>query len=160
MDLVILVGLQASGKSTFAQQHLAATHDYVSKDLLRNNRQPGRRQAQLVAEALQAGRSVVVDNTNPTIAERAALIRLGESCGARSVGYYFPTTASEALVRNRARIGQARVPDIAIYATRKKLVPPGLAEGFTVLYVVHLGTGGTFEVCRWQEGQAAVDCPR
>jgi predicted kinase len=152
LGLVILIGLQASGKSTFARQHFAATHAYVSKDLLRSNRQPGRRQAQLVAEALQAGRSVVVDNTNPTVAERAALIDLGLARGARVVGYYFPTSVREALVRNRARAGSARVPDVAIYATRRRLVPPTLAEGFAALYTVRFGPGGAFEVRPWQEG--------
>jgi predicted kinase len=42
VELIILIGLPASGKSTFAQQHFAATHDYVSKDRLRHNGRPGR----------------------------------------------------------------------------------------------------------------------
>jgi predicted kinase len=64
VELIIRIGIQASGKSTFYRSRFASTHTLVSKDLLRNNRQPVRRQAQLIAEALQAGRSVVVDNTN------------------------------------------------------------------------------------------------
>lgn len=151
MELVLLIGLPAAGKSTFARQRFAADHTYVSKDSLRNNRQPGRRQAQLIAEALQAGRSVVVDNTNPTVEERAVLIRLGQAHGARIVGYYFPTPASEALVRNRARTGQARVPDVAIYAARKRLVPPANAEGFDALYAVRIAADGAFAVGRWPE---------
>jgi len=55
-ELVILVGLQASGKTSFYRSHLAATHVHVSKDLMRNNRSPARRQVQLIAEALAAGR--------------------------------------------------------------------------------------------------------
>jgi len=47
-ELVILVGLQASGKSTFYRRHLSGTHVLVSKDLLRNNRRPARRQVQLI----------------------------------------------------------------------------------------------------------------
>jgi predicted kinase len=38
MECVILIGLPASGKSTFFRERFAATHDHVSKDLLRNNR--------------------------------------------------------------------------------------------------------------------------
>ncbi|HEV7214764.1 MAG TPA: AAA family ATPase [Chloroflexota bacterium] len=153
MELVILIGLQAAGKSTFARQRFAATHEYVSKDLLANNRRPDRRQAELVTAALGAGRSVVVDNTNPTIASRAALIALGNAFGARVTGYYFPAPASEVLARNRARTGTARVPDVAIYATRKQLVPPSAAEGFAALYAVRIGAGGGFDVYRWQEAE-------
>ncbi len=42
-SMAILVGLQASGKSTFYRRHLAGTHALVSKDRLRNNRRPARR---------------------------------------------------------------------------------------------------------------------
>ena len=66
MELVIMIGLQASGKTTFARSRFGETYRYVSKDLLKNNGRPARRQRQLIEEALQQGLSVVVDNTNPT----------------------------------------------------------------------------------------------
>jgi len=154
MELIILIGLPAAGKSTFAQQYFAATHEYVSKDRLRNNGRPRRRQARRIDAALQAGRSVVVDNTNATIEERTALICLGQAYGAHIAGYYFPTAAGDALVRNRARTGKARVPAVAVYATRKKLIPPGDAEGFDALFAVRILAGGAFEVRRWPEGWA------
>jgi predicted kinase len=56
---------------------------------MRNNKNRARRQAQLIEAALQAGRSVVVDNTNPTVEERASLIELGKLYGAQILGYYF-----------------------------------------------------------------------
>jgi predicted kinase len=146
MELIILIGLPASGKSTFAQQYFAATHDAVSMDRLRRSVRPRRRQARLIDAALQAGRSVVVDNTNATVEERTALICLA--------GYYFPTAVGDALVRNRARIGKARVPAVAIYATRKKLIPPSKSEGFDALFAVRIVAGGAFEVRRWPEGWA------
>ena len=45
-QLVILIGLQASGKSTFYRTRFADTHTWISKDRLRHNRNPGRRQQQ------------------------------------------------------------------------------------------------------------------
>ncbi|MFL5706482.1 MAG: AAA family ATPase, partial [Ktedonobacteraceae bacterium] len=60
MELVIFIGLQGSGKSTFYHTYFAATHEYVSKDLLSNNRKPQRRQMQLIEQALEQQRSVVV----------------------------------------------------------------------------------------------------
>jgi predicted kinase len=55
-ELVLLIGLQGSGKSSFCSAHLADTHTLVSKDRLRNNRNRERRQRQLIEEALGAGR--------------------------------------------------------------------------------------------------------
>jgi predicted kinase len=37
---VILIGLPAAGKTTFYREKFHATHDHVSKDLLRNNPRP------------------------------------------------------------------------------------------------------------------------
>jgi hypothetical protein len=87
MELVIFMGLQAAGKTTFYAQRFAATHTLVSKDLLRNNPRPERRRAQLIGEALAAGQSVVVDNTNATLVHRAELVALGHQNGALIVGY-------------------------------------------------------------------------
>lgn len=146
MELVILVGLQGGGKSTFYRQRFATTHTLVSMDLLRNNPRPRRRQAQLIAEALAAGRSVVVDNTNPVPADREPLIALACEHGATVSGYFFAEPLKACLERNRGREGRARVPDVALYATAKKLTPPTYAEGFDQLYTVRIGEGSGFDV--------------
>jgi predicted kinase len=138
VECIILVGLPASGKSSFFRQRFAGTHDHVSKDMLRHNRKPQRRQDQLIADSLSLGRSVVVDNTNATVAERAAIIRLARAHGAEVVGYFFPTEAADALRRNRDREGRERVPAVAIFTTRKRLEPPSSGEGFDRLYRVTL----------------------
>lgn len=142
MEIAILIGLPAAGKSTFAARTFDAGHVVVSKDALRNNRRPAHRQAELIAQALAAGRSVVVDNTNPTLADRAALIALGRAHGATIVGYTFPPDVAGSRRRNAARSGPARVPDVAIYAAAKRLVPPTYAEGFDRLYAVALTDDG------------------
>src|SRR5688572_810727 len=113
MECALLIGLPAAGKTSFYRQHLAATHDHVSKDLLRHNKRPARRQEHLIAESLAAGRSVAIDNTNATAAERAAVIRTARSYGAQVIGYFFPAEAADALRRNRGRTGRERVPDVA-----------------------------------------------
>jgi len=138
MECVILIGLPASGKSTFFRERFAGTYDHVSKDLLRNNRRPQRRQEQLIAESLASGRSVVVDNTNPSVAVRAPLIAAARKHGAEVVGYFFLTEAGDALRRNRTRPGRERVPDVAIFTVRKRLEPPTMEEGFDHLYRVSM----------------------
>lgn len=151
MDLIIFIGLQASGKSTFYRTSFVATHTLVSKDLLRNNKRPARRQAQLITEALQAGRSVVVDNINPTVEDRAELIQLARQFGATVNGYYFESQVKQCRERNSQRDGRARVPDAAIFSTLKKLVRPSYSEGFDHLYAVRITGDDTFEISPWKE---------
>ena len=69
---------------------------------------PQRRQEYLIAESLASGRSVVVDNTNPSVAVRAPLVAMARRHGAEVVGYFFITEAADALRRNaRAKGGNA-----------------------------------------------------
>jgi len=135
-DLIIFVGLPGAGKTTYYRAHFAATHAHVSKDLMPNARRRDDRQEREIEAALAGGTSVVVDNTNPSVDVRAPLISLGRRHGARIVAVYFETDVRTAIMRNRQREGKARVPDVAIFATKKKLVPPALDEGFDEVRVV------------------------
>ncbi|MCL1469422.1 ATP-binding protein [Argonema antarcticum] len=153
MQLVIFIGLQASGKSTFFRTHFATTHEIVSKDLIRNNKNRARRQTQLIEAALEKGRSVVVDNTNPTLEDRASLIQLGKMYGAEIIGYYCESDIKQCLDRNQQRSGKARVPDVGIYVTIKKLIRPSYAEGFDRLFYVQMTDDSNFEVAEWKENE-------
>lgn len=146
MEVVLFVGLQGAGKSTFYRTRFEPTHVLVSKDRFRNNRRPQRRQMLLIEEALREGRSVVVDNTNPTVEDRAAVVTLARSFGARVVGFYFDESLEDCLERNRGRTGKHRVPDVALYATANRLQPPTLDEGFDRLQRVVLTPEGDFTV--------------
>lgn len=148
MELCIFVGLQATGKSIFFHTRFAATHVYVSKDTFHRSKTMNKttKQLRLVETALQEGKSVVVDNTNPTQEDRAPLIALGHSYGAKVIGYFFQSSVQEARRRNSERIGKARVPDVALYTTAKKLVPPTYEEGFDALWRVRIEGNGRFEV--------------
>ncbi|QEL19046.1 ATP-binding protein [Limnoglobus roseus] len=155
IELAILIGLQASGKSSFYRRHLAVTHALVSKDLLRNNRRPARRQTQLVTENLTAGRSVAVDNTNVTVELRKELIDLGHSLGATVTGYYLAAKLADCLTRNAERTGKNRVPDVGLFAAVKALVRPAYSEGFDRLFFVGIADGGAFDVRPWVEEEAS-----
>ena len=152
MDVTIFIGLQGAGKSTFYQTHFATTHVYVSKDALHRSKTMNKQAKQnaLIEEALQAGRSVVIDNTNPTKEDREPLISLGHRFNATVIGYYFDASVGECLERNRGRVGKARVPDKVLYITSKRMVLPSFAEGFDVLCYVHTRNNGLFEVVNWK----------
>lgn len=134
MELVVLVGLPGSGKSTYYFSNYAATHEHVSKDLMKTK--SGARQRGLIEKTLRAGRSVVVDNTNATPEIRAELVQIGKALGARLVAVHFDTPVPDCVARNRGREGKGRVPDVAIYAMKWKLKPPTTEEGFDEILVV------------------------
>jgi predicted kinase len=136
LELIIFVGMQAAGKSTYYAATFAATHVHVSKDLMRNVRDRDARQQQMIERSLQCGQSVVVDNTNPTPLIRAPLIELGRRSGARVIACFFEAVVKDAVARNRLREGKARVPDVAMYVTARRIVPPTLAEGFDEVRVI------------------------
>ncbi len=144
-ELVILIGLPGSGKTSFYRSRFASTHVHVSKDLLRNRRDRQARQLVLIDEALAAGRSVVVDNVNATAADRSALIEAGRRRGAVIVGYALGTDVTESARRNRGRVGRGRVPEVAIRAAAKRFERPTPGEGFDRLERVQ-ADAGRFEI--------------
>ncbi|MGW1373127.1 AAA family ATPase [Streptomyces sp. NPDC002446] len=155
MDVAVLIGLQASGKSTFYVQRLSGRYERVSKDLFpRGARNKQRRQMRLVAEYLAAGRAVAVDNTNPSPREWAPLVELAHAYGATVTSYWFPPDVAGSLRRNAARQGRARVPDVGVLATLKQLRKPSPADGFDAVWEVWFDGRGGFEVRREPPGPA------
>lgn len=145
IELAILVGLPGAGKTSFYRARLAGSHVHVSKDVLGHGRDTRRRQLEIVTQALRAGRSVAVDNTNPRAEDRAPLVALGRAAGARVVAYVLDTTPKESAARNRTRTGRERVPNVAVFVTAKRLQAPTRAEGFDAIHRVR-ADGGDFEV--------------
>ncbi|MEU2226421.1 ATP-binding protein [Streptomyces sp. NPDC018347] len=146
-DLAVLVGLQASGKSTFFTRCLSGRYALVSKDLIpRGARNRQGRQMRLVEEHLAAGRAVAVDNTNPSPAEWEPLVRAAHAHGATVTAYWFPPDVPGSLRRNAAREGRDRVPDVGVLATLRRLRRPSEADGFDTVREVRFDGRGGFEV--------------
>ena len=134
MQLILFCGIQASGKSSYYKAHFADTHIRFNLDMLRTRH----REALLFHACLQAKQPCVIDNTNPTAAARAKYLAPARAAHFQSIAYYFDTSFADALARNAARSGKARIPDRAVIATHKQLKPPTIAEGFAAIYRVRL----------------------
>ena len=143
LECVVMVGLPGAGKSTLARR-LYPAHDCISKDAFPPSaRDKQRRQDAALRAALAAGRSVVVDNTNVTPAERAAIVTIARALGARIVCVYVAATTREAVARNEQRSGRARVPQVAIFTCAKRLRPPLVEEGFDEVRTVRVQPDGS-----------------
>jgi predicted kinase len=151
MELVILIGLQAAGKSTFYQSQLASTHEVVSKDRLNSSKARNKelRQRERIEAAFAEGKSIVVDNTNITAQERQPLIELAHQYSTQVIGYYFEPDVKASRERNQQRAGKAQVPDRVIFITAHRLAPPSYDEGFDALYNVRVAEHSTPDNPQW-----------
>ena len=147
MQLVLFCGIQATGKSTFYMQRFFHSHVRISLDLLRTRN----RERRLLQLCLETQMRCVIDNTNPTRAERATYIEPARAAGFEIVGYFFHSVVAEALVRNRQRPPERQVPERGIRGTRNRLELPARAEGFDQLYFVRVLGNQEFQINNWQD---------
>jgi predicted kinase len=133
MDLIIFVGIQGSGKSTFYKKRFINTHVRLNLDMLKTRQ----REKRLFSACLEAKQSVVIYNTNPTIEDRARYIPYAKLAGFRISGYFFVPDLADCLRRNDLR-GEKKIPTSGVAATLQKLEPPTYEEGFDVLYTVRI----------------------
>lgn len=129
---IIFTGLQGSGKTTYFADNFAATHEHVSRDILRT---PAR-EAASIRECIRARRSFVVDNTNATRAIRAPFIEQAKAAGFQVHSYFFDIPVRTAIGRNNHRKDKKPIPVAAILRTAKHLQPPSLEEGFDEIHIV------------------------
>jgi predicted kinase len=135
--LVILIGAQASGKSTFYLHTFFNTHIRINLDMLKTRH----REKVIFQACLAAKQSVVIDNTNPTRQDRGRYIDPAKSQAFSVHGYYMMTSLEDCVQRNRTRADGLAVPEPAIRSTWNKMEKPLFDEGFDELYTVELSEG-------------------
>lgn len=75
-EMIIFIGIQASGKTTFYHEQLAQ-YTHISLDVLHTRN----RERLALEECFASGKSMVIDNTNPTTADRARYISKAKENG-------------------------------------------------------------------------------
>lgn len=143
--MILFVGIQASGKTSFYRAEFPQLV-HVSLDELHTRN----KERLLIRQCLENGISFVVDNTNPTAADRAGYITNAKKNGFAVYGFYFQSSVSESIDRNGKRNGTAQVPRNAIAHTHRILQLPAYEEGFDKLFYVSL-KDGQFIVDTWEE---------
>ena len=144
--LYVLIGIQASGKTTWARANagrLGAT--IIASDEIRNELEAAGIDATdqgdrvfaifeaRVAQWLDAGRNVIADATHARRGWRANILASARRRGARTVAVWFQTTLADCRARNARKPGGALwgdrfVPDAVLVDMWRRLEPPGLDE--------------------------------
>jgi bifunctional polynucleotide phosphatase/kinase len=130
---LIFVGSPGSGKSTFWREYLK------SKGYERaNNDDTGssKKTEALCLSHLKAGKSVVVDNTNPKAENRKTYIKMAKDLGIKYVRcLYFDIPKDRCMENNSLRkVGthmSKNVPSVCIHTFFKNHEMPRKDEGFT-----------------------------
>ena len=146
--LVLLMGIQGSGKSTFYRKFLAEEYIRVNLDTLKTRN----REKLLTESCIAEGKSYAVDNTNPTREDRQRYIPDAKAAGYRVIGYFMESKLKACIERNEQREGTAKIPSMAIAATSNRLQMPSYDEGFDELYFVK-NDGQTMTVEKWRKSE-------
>ncbi len=146
MHLIVFIGIQATGKSSFYRARFFHTHVRLNLDMLKTRHREG-----ILFDACLNGKAAaVVDNTNLTNADRARYIGPAKQAGFRVSGYFFESKLADALARNSTRTGKARIPDPGIRSASHRLELPSIEEGFDELFFVRLNPPDEFTLEEWK----------
>ena len=156
MQVIVMIGLQGSGKTTLAAKEFA-DHTRISLDIIKefppktkymirqrytiqdaallqhtlsNNRKV---EFVLMREALEAGRDVLVDDTNMTRIMRMQHVRLAKRYGATIRGIFF-MNIQRAYMQNEGR--ENPVNKVILDKFHKELEIPHEDEGFESIRIV------------------------
>lgn len=147
MELVLFIGIPATGKSSFYKERFYRTHVRLNYDMLKTRH----REELLLKACLETRTKFVVDNTNLTWQERARYIAPAKSAGFVVIGYYFQSGVADALRRNKERSEPERVPVPGVLGASKRLELPSKDEGFDRLFFVSLNEPNSYSVEEWNQ---------
>lgn len=146
--LFIMVGIPASGKSTWIRQEVnrleeekqttaIISRDYIRFSLLKDNDDYFAKENMVFAEfirqineAMELGiDNVFVDATHlDSFSRHKVLSRLQLDPRTKIIMVYVDSSIDTAIKRNKTREGKARVPDNVIVNMKKKLIKPTIDE--------------------------------
>lgn len=86
-------------------------------------------------QALQEGKSVILDSTNLRVNVRAKILQAVTDIECNKVAVFMNTPLEECIYRNANR--EARLQDFVIESTHRSLQPPTLDEGWDEILIIN-----------------------
>lgn len=131
-EVIVFVGYQAAGKSSFANTHLVPKgYVYINQDALKT----WQKCVGECKKALAAGKSVVIDNTNVDPEARARYIECARKAGKPCRCFFFNVSVAHCRHNERFRgiVSASHKPinEQIFNSTKSRFKEPEVAEGFT-----------------------------
>jgi len=149
-EMLIFVGMPASGKSSFAKKYLEPKgYVWINRDTLKT---PAKC-LKAAEAALEKGKSVVIDNTSPTTADRANYINLAKEASVPVRCFVFELSRELAnhlnFFREKVTDGdRRRVPDVGFNVYKSKFQQPTMKDGYKEICTVRFVPKFTDEATR------------
>jgi len=143
-DMILLIGLPGSGKSTWVERYatnrkhtVSISSDKIREELYGDEATQGDNNKifslvrERAEEALKDCKDVIIDATNMTIKDRSAYFDIAKTYGAVVTGILFDIPVEECKRRNSKR--DRVVPDFVYDKMMERYEQPQLSEGFRIL---------------------------
>ncbi len=132
MEVVILVGIAGSGKTTVCKK-LFPHHKRISLDeIKRHNRT---KEYKLIEQNLQQENSIVIDDTNLTRFIRKSHLRRVKKYNPSIVAVFLDYSIQRIQMQNSKR--ERQLPDHVLFRMKKQLEPPSYDEGFDYIQTLN-----------------------
>lgn len=155
--MILLIGFQGSTKSSFAKEIVQSVPDVIvlSKDT--EKYKSTEHMVSIAEQHLLDKKTVIIDNTNLTVAARKPFIELGKRLQIKVDGRYFKSSIEDCQIRHMKRMYDlfGYIPQTgkllhgakhshafgpgALFAARKALEEPKRDEGFHMVIVQEIG---------------------
>jgi predicted kinase len=134
-EMILMIGSPASGKTSFSKRH------FPSYTRASNDESGTKKKALTIAKlAFRNGKSVVVDNTNPSVSDRSLWIDLARDAGVKIIRAVWMDTEREIAehmnIFRETKSERTRVPTIVFNIFFKRFTEPTKEEGITEIYRV------------------------
>ena len=129
-EMIIMIGYPGSGKSYYCNKYIVPKgYKYINQDTLKT----AKKCVEEAEKQIINKKSIVIDNTNPSVKARLPYINLAKKYGWKIRGIVFKTSKELSMHNNYYRhimTDRKTVPNIAYNIYKKNYVEPNKDEGF------------------------------
>lgn len=133
MEMIILVGIAGSGKTTWCTKYLPS-HTRISLDDIKNHDR--KLEDRKIISELETGNNIVIDDTNLTKAIRKRHITIATRYHASINAVYFCIDTQKAYAQNCKR--ERKLPYYVLDKQKKQIEMPHIDEGFKFIQVLNV----------------------